>query len=361
MSLAAGSIVFALLAPTQVFGRFVFMRRQGWLTPHDGIIPCLLIAAGVAALLAAPNLIALAAFVVLFGAGAGLLTPLRAALVVARIEPEHVAKQLGVYGLSRTWLVRSRPHFRPGFIFAPDMNWRCSRSLPCRSSQRCSSGTRARTSQVPFRTSVNVLRCSSSSLDPRQAAVQPRIAKHRSHTHPLYRGVRPSHACRMSARHRLERLQLVPAPRTEVFAFFSAAENLERLTPDFLNFQVLTASPIVMQEGALIEYQLKLGGLPMHWLTEIALWEPGERFIDIQRKGPYRSWEHLHEFRDVAGGTEMRDSVEYELPLGALGSVAHALFVRRTLERIFDFRARSVARLFISGASTGRDPRTFSG
>jgi hypothetical protein len=155
----------------------------------------------------------------------------------------------------------------------------------------------------------------------------------------------------MAKRHRLERTQVVPAPRTEVFDFFSRAENLERLTPAFLNFRIITPLPIEMKQGALIEYRIELAGVPLRWLTEISEWEPGQRFVDIQLEGPYRVWRHTHEFRDVPGGTEMRDVVDYELPFGPLGSVAHALAVRHTLARIFDFRFRAVRAAFSAAAN----------
>lgn len=131
-----------------------------------------------------------------------------------------------------------------------------------------------------------------------------------------------------------------------MFEFFSAAENLERLTPPFLKFQILSQLPIAMKRGQHIEYRIALGGLPMKWLTEISVWEPNDRFVDEQLRGPYRYWHHLHEFRDVEGGTEMRDVVHYELPLGPLGLVAHALVIQRLLTRIFEFRYAAVAAAF---------------
>lgn len=150
----------------------------------------------------------------------------------------------------------------------------------------------------------------------------------------------------MAKRYRLEQLQLVPASRAEVFEFFSKAENLERLTPPFLRFAILTPLPIEMKRGQLIEYRIGLGGLPMKWLTEISDWTPPERFVDEQLRGPYRYWHHTHEFREVSGGTEMRDVVEYELPLGPLGQVAHGVLVQRLLQRIFSYRRTAVQAAF---------------
>ena len=144
----------------------------------------------------------------------------------------------------------------------------------------------------------------------------------------------------------IDRTQRVPRPRREVFPFFADAANLERLTPGFLSFRIVTPLPIAMRSGALIDYRIKLFGLPMTWRTLIESYEPGERFVDVQLKGPYRLWRHTHTFRDVPGGTEIRDHVEYALPLGPLGRIAHALMVKRTLGRIFDHRERVMADMF---------------
>jgi len=146
--------------------------------------------------------------------------------------------------------------------------------------------------------------------------------------------------------HRLEQTQLIPAPRAQVFAFFANAENLGKLTPPFLSFRILTPLPIEMRQGQLIEYRIGLGGMPMRWLTEIREWQPLDRFVDVQLRGPYKRWHHRHEFRDLDGGTEMRDVVDYELPLGPVGAIAHTLMVRRTLSRIFAFRREAVTRAF---------------
>lgn len=151
----------------------------------------------------------------------------------------------------------------------------------------------------------------------------------------------------MSAAYRLDRTQFVPRPREEVFAFFSDARNLERITPQFLHFHVLNAGSTAVHEGMLIDYRLRVFGVPLRWQSKIESFEPGEQFVDVQVRGPYRSWRHLHEFHDVPGGTQMIDCVEYELPWGPLGRLAHALFVRRTLKKIFDYRQHQIERLFI--------------
>lgn len=145
--------------------------------------------------------------------------------------------------------------------------------------------------------------------------------------------------------HVLEREQIIERPRAEVFEFFSDARNLERITPDFLHFRILTPTPIEMRPGTLIDYRIRLFGVPVKWRTRIDVFEPNARFVDRQLSGPYRTWIHTHEFHDHDGGraTKMIDRVEYEVPFGPLGGVARALFVRRTLDRIFDHRAEVIA------------------
>lgn len=155
----------------------------------------------------------------------------------------------------------------------------------------------------------------------------------------------------MSRRYRLERVQFVPRPVEEVFAFFSRAENLERLIPPWLSLRLHARRPIAMERGALLDYTLRLSKVPLRWRTLIATWEPGQRFVDVQLRGPYRHWRHEHVFKAVAGGTRLCDIVEYELPFGALGSAAHAVWVRRGLEQIFDYRARVLEELFSASSS----------
>jgi ligand-binding SRPBCC domain-containing protein len=144
----------------------------------------------------------------------------------------------------------------------------------------------------------------------------------------------------------LERSQRIPLSPEEAFAFFGDARNLERITPPWLRFRVVTPDPVQMGRGTLIRYRLRLHGVPVGWLTEIREWQPGVRFRDVQVTGPYALWDHTHTFEpDGNGGTVIGDRVVYEIPYGRLGEAAKALFVRRDVERIFDFRAREVARL----------------
>jgi len=152
----------------------------------------------------------------------------------------------------------------------------------------------------------------------------------------------------MKRSHQLTRTQLVGRSLPDVFAFFSDASNLERLTPPFLRFRILTPMPLALGAGARIDYQLSLFGVPVRWRTRITDWQPGKRFVDEQESGPYALWRHTHEFEARGASTLVRDVVDYREPLGPLGSIAHLLFVRRTLDRIFDFRRGAVERLLES-------------
>jgi ligand-binding SRPBCC domain-containing protein len=143
--------------------------------------------------------------------------------------------------------------------------------------------------------------------------------------------------------HILTREQRLPGPPDEVFPFFSDAHNLEAITPPWLGFRVITPRPIDLRAGALIEYRLRLHRIPLRWRTRIAVWDPPRRFVDVQLSGPYRLWHHTHDFApDPDGGTLMRDTVRYALPLGPLGGVAHRALVKRDLAAIFDFRREAI-------------------
>lgn len=148
--------------------------------------------------------------------------------------------------------------------------------------------------------------------------------------------------------HHIKREQLLPVELPEIYNFFSQARNLERLTPPWLRFEVLTPEPIEMRAGTLISYRLRLHGVPMRWVTRIDAWEPGRRFVDRQLRGPYKVWEHTHEFIARADGTLVRDHVRYALPFGPFGALAHVAFVKRDLERVFEYRRDAVQQLLSS-------------
>lgn len=134
----------------------------------------------------------------------------------------------------------------------------------------------------------------------------------------------------------------LPRPRDEVFLFFAEARNLEAITPAWLKFEVLTPAPIDMRPGTLIDYRIRVHGLPIRWRTEIAEWEPPYRFVDVQLRGPYTLWRHTHTFEERDGGTLCLDQVRYR-PRG--GALIDWLFVRRDVERIFRYRQERMQEL----------------
>lgn len=135
----------------------------------------------------------------------------------------------------------------------------------------------------------------------------------------------------------------LPKAPEEVFQFFSQSCNLQAITPDWLDFQVLTPEPIVMRPGTLIDYRLRIHGFPIRWRTEITDWEPPHRFVDEQLRGPYRLWRHEHRFLPRDGGTLATDLVRYAVPGGKL---IDRLFIRRDVERIFAFRQKKLLERF---------------
>lgn len=146
---------------------------------------------------------------------------------------------------------------------------------------------------------------------------------------------------------RLEFVQEFPRPRAEVFRFFEDAFNLDAITPPMLRFRILTARPIEMRTGALIDYSLRLRGVPIRWRTRIEAYDAPVRFVDRQLRGPYRLWWHEHEFEEIEGGTRMTDRVSYITPWAAnwAGRWLHGRFIRPDLERIFAFRREKLAGL----------------
>jgi ligand-binding SRPBCC domain-containing protein len=154
-----------------------------------------------------------------------------------------------------------------------------------------------------------------------------------------------------------EQRQRLPVPPEEAFEFFGEARNLEAVTPGWMRFQIVSLEASQLEEGALIGYRLRVRGIPVRWTTRIVRWEPGRCFVDEQVRGPYRLWEHTHWFEpDGQGGTMMTDRIRYAMPFGPLGRLAHRLFVRRDLRRIFDYRRERIAELLPGFTQTTRSP-----
>ncbi len=159
-----------------------------------------------------------------------------------------------------------------------------------------------------------------------------------------------------------ERELRLAQPRDEVFAFFARPENLARITPPSMGFEILTPSPVAMKAGALIDYSVRILGVTTHWRSLISSYDPPCQFIDEQLKGPYVFWHHTHTFIKHRDGTLIRDSVKYVLPFGWLGVLLHRLVVKRQLEAIFNYRTEIIKdafsvrsdRLEIKGESAGR-------
>jgi ligand-binding SRPBCC domain-containing protein len=148
----------------------------------------------------------------------------------------------------------------------------------------------------------------------------------------------------------------VPVAPEKVFPFFAAPENLDALTPPWLDFRILTARPIEMRAGAVIEYRISLHGVPLRWQTEITEWDPPRRFVDVQKRGPYRSWRHEHRFETLDGGTVVVDDVQYEVPGWFAEPLVHKLLVRPDLDKLFAYRRRTMMGLWPDGGRAAAAP-----
>ena len=144
----------------------------------------------------------------------------------------------------------------------------------------------------------------------------------------------------------LHETMFLPLPRQEVFAFFSDASNLARITPPAMGFKILTPTPIAMEEGTRIDYRVRVAGIPLRWRSLISRWDPPHVFVDEQLAGPYKEWIHTHRFEERDGGTVIDDTVQYQLPLGPLGKLG-LWFVRRQLAGIFRFRKQAIEAILL--------------
>ena len=140
--------------------------------------------------------------------------------------------------------------------------------------------------------------------------------------------------------------QFIDQPVEKVFKFFSRPENLEKITPPRLGFTIMTPSPIPMEKGSLIDYTIRILGFPVHWRTLITSYDPPHGFVDEQIKGPYVLWHHRHSFKKENGGTIIRDTVRYVVPLGIIGRFLNLIWIRKDLKDFFAYRRKFIANKF---------------
>jgi ligand-binding SRPBCC domain-containing protein len=147
--------------------------------------------------------------------------------------------------------------------------------------------------------------------------------------------------------HTLRQSQTLPVSRDILWEFVSVPQNLNRITPPKMAFKIVGEPPESAYAGLLLEYKVRIPILGWtSWLTEIKYVKDGYSFMDEQRVGPYKLWLHTHTLEDVIGGTKMTDEIRYAMPFGPFGSIAHVLFVKRTLKQIFDYRREKLDQIF---------------
>ena len=145
---------------------------------------------------------------------------------------------------------------------------------------------------------------------------------------------------------KLHRVARIPAPLEDVWSFFSDPGNLAEITPSSMGFQIVSAPDRPIRPGDRISYRLRVAGVPIRWVSRITEMIEREMFVDLQEEGPYALWHHRHVFRETNQGVEMIDDVDYELPFGILGKLGGSLFVKAQLSLIFDYRTRTIERIF---------------
>jgi ligand-binding SRPBCC domain-containing protein len=143
-----------------------------------------------------------------------------------------------------------------------------------------------------------------------------------------------------------ERTTRIDAPLATVFSFFSHHHNLQRITPPWARFRIVSSPGEQVREGDRIDYRFRVFGLPMRWTARITAYRENDFFVDFQERGPFRHWMHTHSFRADGDGTVMHDRVEYELPFGILGRLFGGLIVRRRLLTIFEYRGKQIRDAF---------------
>ena len=148
--------------------------------------------------------------------------------------------------------------------------------------------------------------------------------------------------------HRLNKKQKISMNILDVFDFFSSPENLSKITPKRLGFNIMTPRPIEMKEGQLIDYTIKILAVPIRWTSMITSYDPPHMFVDQQIKGPYSMWHHTHRFKELdANHTEVEDEILYAMPLGFVGDMVHSVYVKKDLESIFRYRETTIGKLLV--------------
>lgn len=176
----------------------------------------------------------------------------------------------------------------------------------------------------------------------------PHTIQGKFYQYPYFRTFKPFLCFMSMSIYKLERTQLIMSDISTLWQFFSNPENLSAITPAYMNFRI--TSPISdsgINAGQIITYKVSpILNIPLSWMTEITDVEQHKHFVDEQKKGPYKLWQHKHVFEEKDGKTLMTDIVRYQLPLGLIGRLAHFLFVKRQLQNIFDYRHRKIEAMF---------------
>lgn len=147
--------------------------------------------------------------------------------------------------------------------------------------------------------------------------------------------------------YRFHKKQNLPITKAQAWQFLSDPKNLKTITPDYMGFNILSGADRPMYSGQIIQYIVTpILGIKTKWVTEITHVKEGEYFVDEQRFGPYALWHHKHFIKEIEGGVEMEDIIDYKVPLGILGQLVHPILVKPKLEEIFNYRTTKLEALF---------------
>jgi ligand-binding SRPBCC domain-containing protein len=145
----------------------------------------------------------------------------------------------------------------------------------------------------------------------------------------------------------LHKKQKLPISLEKAWEFLSSPKNLKTITPDYMSFNILSGAEKPMFAGQIIQYIVTpILGIKTKWVTEITHVKEGEYFVDEQRFGPYALWHHKHFIKEIDGGVEMEDIIDYKVPMGILGQIVHPILVKPKLEEIFAYRQKKLIAFF---------------